>query len=59
MSVKIDRLSNTILEVLSKTSAKLSELCADIPKYFASEEMKIASTETKKFEVAEKVKQEV
>ena len=48
-----------LIEVLSKTSEKLSDLFKDYPKYYASEEIKISSTETKKFEVAEKIKQYV
>ena len=46
-----------LVEILSKTNKKLSELCQDIPKYYSSEEIRIASTENKKFEVAEKIKQ--
>lgn len=46
-----------LLEILSKTSEKLSELCKDIPWYYATPEMKFPSTAEKKFEVAEKVKQ--
>ena len=46
-----------LLDCLSKRSEKLSELCSDIPRYFVTEEIKIASTDEKKFKVAEKVKE--
>ncbi|MDE6284516.1 MAG: phosphomannomutase/phosphoglucomutase [Bacilli bacterium] len=45
-----------LLELLSKTSAKLSDLCQSIPKYYATEEMTIPSTDEKKFLVTEKIK---
>lgn len=45
-----------LLDLLSRTSESLSKLCEGIPKYYATEEMKIPSTNTKKFEVAEKIK---
>lgn len=46
-----------LLEVLSKTSKSLSEMCANIPRYIATEEIKIASTDEKKFVVTEKIKE--
>lgn len=46
-----------LLEVLSKTSEPVSELCKDIPKYVATEEIKIPSTDELKFQVVEKVKE--
>ena len=44
------------LEILSKRSEKLSELCQNIPKYFVTEEMKIPSTDEKKFQVVDNVR---
>lgn len=46
-----------LLEVLSKTSKSLSEMCANIPRYIATEEIKIPSTDEKKFVVTEKIKE--
>lgn len=46
-----------LLDLLSRTNKKLSELCADIPRYYATEEVKISSTDEKKFIVTEKIKQ--
>lgn len=45
-----------LLEFLSKRSEKLSELCQNIPKYFVTEEMKIPSTDEKKFQVVDNVR---
>ena len=44
------------LEILSKTEKNFSELLEDIPIYYSTPEIKIASSNEKKFEVIEKVK---
>ena len=44
------------LEIMSRTSEKLSEIVANFPKYFATDEIKIACPDDKKFQVVEKVK---
>ena len=41
---------------MSRTSEKLSEIVANFPKYFATDEIKIACNDKKKFQVVEKVK---
>ena len=46
-----------LLEVLSKTSDKLSDLCKDIPRYCRTEELKFPSDDEKKFVVANQIKQ--
>ena len=46
-----------LLELLSKTSEKLSNLVSDIPKYFITEEIRILSTAETKFIVPEKIKE--
>ena len=46
-----------LLELLSKTSDKLSDLCKDIPKYCRTEELKFASNDEIKFVVPEKIKE--
>ena len=45
-----------LIEILSSTSSKLSELTSDIPKYFATPEIKIPTDNDIKFQVVEKVK---
>ena len=45
-----------MIEILSNTSNKLSDLTADIPKYFATEEIKIPTANEIKFQVIEKIK---
>ena len=45
-----------MIEILSNTSKKLSELTADIPKYFATPEIKIPTDNDIKFQVIEKIK---
>ena len=45
-----------LLEILSNTSSSLSELTSDIPKYYATEEIKILTDNQIKFQVVEKVK---
>lgn len=45
-----------LLEILSNTSNSLSELTSDIPKYYATEEIKIPTDNQIKFQVVEKVK---
>ena len=46
-----------MLELLSKTDKKLSELYNDINKYYSTEELKIKVTDENKFEIVEKVKE--
>ena len=46
-----------ILEILSDTNKTVSELLEDIPVYISTPELKIPSTDTKKKEVVEKVKE--
>ena len=45
------------LEIMSKTSEKLSKMVEDFPKYYSTPEMKIPSTDERKFQVVEKVKE--
>ena len=45
-----------MIEMLSNTSSKLSELTADIPKYFATPEIKIPTDNEIKFQVIDKIK---
>ena len=46
-----------MLELLSKTDKKLSELYSDINVYHSTEELKFKATDETKFEIIEKVKQ--
>lgn len=45
-----------LLEILSKTSEKLSKITKEFPKYFATPEIKIPCNDEKKFMVVEKIK---
>ncbi len=45
-----------MVEILSKTSDSVAQLTSDIPKYFATEEIKIPTDDNIKFDVVEKVK---
>lgn len=47
-----------LVEFVSRKGGKLSQLLADVPKYFATPEMRIESTEDEKFRIVEAVKQE-
>ena len=46
-----------MVELLSKTNKKTSELLEGVPKYYSTPEIKIPSTDTKKKEVVEKIKE--
>lgn len=46
-----------MIEILSKTDKKCSELLEGVNKYYSTPEIKIASTDTKKKEVVEKIKE--
>lgn len=46
-----------LIDYMSRRSEKLSELCQSIPKYYSTEEIKILSTDDKKFQVVDKVKE--
>jgi len=46
-----------LLEIMSKTGKSVSELLEDIPVYISTPELKIASTDIKKKEVVEKIKE--
>lgn len=46
-----------LLEIMSKTSEKLSKMVATFPKYFATPEIKIPCDDAIKFQVVEKVKE--
>ena len=46
-----------MIEILSNTSSKLTDLTSDIPKYFATEEIKIPTDNEIKFEVINKIKE--
>ena len=48
-----------IIELLSRTDKKLSELTLDIPKYFSTDELKIKTRDEIKFEIIDKVKEYV
>lgn len=48
-----------IIEILSKTEKKMSELLENIPKYLSTPEIKIPSPNEKKFEIVEKIKEYV
>lgn len=45
-----------IIELLSKTNEKLSKICEDIPKYYITPEIKIATEESKKEKIITAVK---
>ncbi|MFI3261081.1 MAG: phosphomannomutase/phosphoglucomutase [bacterium] len=45
-----------LLELLSKTDKSISDIASDIPKYFITEEIKIPSSDSKKFDVVNKIK---
>lgn len=45
-----------LVEFLSKTDKSISEITSDIPKYFITEEIKIPTSDDKKFMVVENVK---
>ncbi len=44
-----------LMEILSKTDKKLSEILSDISKYYSTPEIKVPTTNDKKFEIVEKV----
>ncbi|MDD6223474.1 MAG: phosphomannomutase, partial [bacterium] len=46
-----------MLEILSHTELTMSQLLEGIPVYYSTPELKIASTDTKKIEVVEKIKE--
>ena len=46
-----------MIEILSKTDKKLSELLEGVNQYYSTPEIKIASTDTKKKEVVERIKE--
>ena len=45
-----------LLEILSKTSAKLSKIIKEFPKYYSTPEIKIPCSDNKKFMVVEEIK---
>ena len=47
-----------VLEILSKTEKKLSELLADLPETFSTPELRVPCADEKKFEVVEKIAEE-
>jgi len=47
-----------LVEFIARKGVKLSELLADIPRYYATPEMRIESTEEEKFQIVETVKKE-
>jgi phosphomannomutase/phosphoglucomutase len=47
-----------VLEILSKTDKRLSELLADLPKKFSTPELRIECADEKKFEVVQKIAEE-
>jgi len=49
--------SARVLEILSRTDKKLSELMSDVPPAFNTPELRIKSSDEKKFEIVEKVKE--
>jgi len=49
--------SARLLEILSKTDKKLSELLSDVPPAFNTPELRIKSTDETKFEIVQKVKE--
>ena len=46
-----------MIEILSNTSSKLTDLTKDIPKYYATEEIKIPTDNAIKFQVIERIKE--
>ena len=46
-----------LVELLSNTDKTMDELLSDIPKYYATPEIKIATEDSKKFQIVEKVKE--
>lgn len=46
-----------LLELMSKTTTPLSQMVADIPKYFSTPEIKFTSPDDRKFQVIEKIKE--
>ncbi len=48
--------SARILEILSRTDKKLSELLSDVPPAYNTPELRIPSSDEKKFEIVEKIK---
>ena len=48
--------SARILEILSQTEKKLSQLLADVPPAYNTPEIRIPSSDEKKFEIVEKIK---
>lgn len=47
-----------VLEILSKTGKKLSELLADLPETFSTPELRVDCADERKFEVVEKIARE-
>lgn len=47
-----------VLEILSKTDKKLSELLSDLPETFSTPELRVDCTEEQKFEVVQKIADE-
>ena len=47
-----------VLEILSKTDKKLSELLADLPETFSTPELRVDCTEEQKFEIVQKIADE-
>lgn len=47
-----------VLEILSKTDKKLSELLSDLPETFSTPEIRVDCTEEQKFEIVEKIADE-
>ena len=47
-----------VLEILSKTDRKLSELLADLPETFSTPELRVECADEQKFEVVEKIARE-
>ncbi len=47
-----------VLEILSKTDKKLSELLSDLPETFSTPELRVECTEEQKFEVVQKIADE-
>lgn len=48
-----------LIELLSNTDKSMDELLCDVPKYYATPEIKIATEDSKKFQIIEKVKEYV
>lgn len=46
-----------LIEILSKTNKKASELLLEINEYYSTEELKFKSTDDKKFSIVEKIKE--